>query len=89
MGGPVKILSLLMWVTQFGVSVIFPTCFFLSLGVWLQNRFDLGVWIVIALGILGVMTSVSTAKACLRSLQKAADEVSNRKTPPIAFNDHN
>lgn len=83
-----KILNLLMWVTQFGVSVIFPTCFFLILGVWLQNRFDLGVWIVIALGILGVMTSISTAKACLRSLQKAADEVSDRKDPPIAFNDH-
>ena len=84
-----KYLSLLMWVGQFGFSALFPLCFFLILGVWLQNRFDLGVWIVIALGILGVMTSVSTAKACLRSLQKAADEVSNRKTPPIAFNDHN
>ena len=83
-----KILNLLMWVTQFGVSVIFPTCFFLILGVWLQNRFGLGVWIVIVLGILGVMTSISTAKACLRSLCKAADEVSDRKAPPSAFNDH-
>ena len=83
-----KILNLLMWVTQFGVSVIFPTCFFLIIGVWLQNRFDLGVWIVIALGILGVMTSISTAKACMKSLQKAADEASGKKQPPIAFNDH-
>lgn len=83
-----KILNLLMWVTQFGVSVIFPTCFFLIVAVWLQNRFDLGVWIVIALGILGVMTSVSTAKACLKSLQKAAEEASGSKKPPIAFNDH-
>ena len=83
-----KILNLLMWVTQFGVSVIFPTCFFLIVAVWLQNRFDLGVWIVIALGILGVMTSVSTAKACLKSLQKAAEEASGSKKKPIAFNDH-
>ena len=83
-----KILNLLMWVTQFGVSVIFPTCFFLIVAVWLQNQFDLGVWIVIALGILGVMTSVSTAKACLKSLQKAAEEASGSKKPPIAFNDH-
>ena len=83
-----KILNLLMWVTQFGVSVIFPTGFFLIVAVWLQNRFDLGVWIVIALGILGVMTSVSTAKACLKSLQKAAEEASGSKKPPIAFNDH-
>ena len=83
-----KILNLLMWVTQFGVSVIFPTCFFLIVAVWLQNRFDLGVWIVITLGILGVMTSVSTAKACLKSLQKAAEEASGSKKTPIAFNDH-
>ena len=83
-----KLLNLLLWVTQFGVSVIFPTCFFLILAVWLQNRFQLGVWIVISLGILGVLTSISTTKACMRSLQKAAEEVSDRKEPPIAFNDH-
>lgn len=83
-----KILNLLMWVGQFGLSIIFPTCFFLILAVWLQNRFDLGIWIVFVLGILGVMTSVSTTKSCLRSLRKAAEEASDRKEPPIAFNDH-
>lgn len=83
-----KFLSLLLWVTQFGVSVIFPTCFFLILAVWLQNRFNLGVWIVIVLGILGIITSVSTAKSCLHSLRKAAEEASGKKDPPIAFNDH-
>lgn len=83
-----KILNLLMWVTQFGISIIFPTCFFLILAVWLQNRFGLGVWIVIVLGILGVLTSISTAKSCLLSLRKAAEEASERKEPPIAFNDH-
>ena len=83
-----KFLSLLMWVGQFGISIIFPTCFFLILAIWLQNRFDLGVWIVIALGILGVLTSVSTTRSCLRSLRKAAEEASEHKDPPIAFNDH-
>lgn len=84
-----KYLSLLMWVTQFGISAIFPTCFFLILAVWLQNRFHLGVWIVIVLGILGILTSVSTTKSCLRSLCKAAEEASESKEPPLAFNDHN
>lgn len=84
-----KLLSLLTWVGQFGFSIIFPTCFFLILGVWLQNRFGLGLWIVIVLGILGMMTSVSTTRACLRSLRKAAEEACDPKDPPIAFNDHN
>lgn len=83
-----KILSLLMWVGQFGLSVLFPTVFFLLLGVWLQNKFTLGLWIVLVFGILGVMTSVSTARACLHSLKKAAEEASDRKDPPISFNHH-
>lgn len=83
-----KLLNLLMWVVQFGFSILFPTVFFLILAVWLQNKFSLGVWIVIVLGILGVLTSVSTTRSCLKSLRKAADEVSGRNPPSVAFNDH-
>ena len=83
-----KILNLLMWVGQFGFSVIFPTLFFLLLAVWLQQKFLLGGWIIIAFGILGVLTSISTTKSCLRSLCKAAEEASGSKKPPVGFNDH-
>ena len=83
-----KLLNLLMWVTQFGLSIIFPTLFFLWLAVWLQNKFHLGVWIVVVLGIIGILTSISTTKSCLRSMRKAAQELSDSKEPPIAFNDH-
>lgn len=83
-----KILNLLMWVGQFGFSVIFPTVFFLYLAVWLQHKFSLGAWILILFGILGVLTSISTTKSCLRSMQKAAAEASGEKDRPISFNDH-
>lgn len=83
-----KILSLLIWVGQFGLSCIFPTLFFLILGVWLQQKFQLGVWIVILLGILGIMTSVQTTRSCLASLQKAAEEASDKKDRPVSFNKH-
>lgn len=83
-----KLLSLLMWVTQFGVSIVFPTLVFLWLGVWLQSKFGLGIWILILCGILGLLTSVSTTRSCLRSMRKAAEELSGREEPPIAFNDH-
>ena len=83
-----KILNLLMWVGQFGFSVIFPTVFFLCLAVWLQNRFDLGAWIVILLGLLGILTSVSTTKSCLHSMKKAAEEASGEQKRPLSFNDH-
>lgn len=83
-----KILSLLMWVGQFGFSVIFPTLLFLILAVWLRMKFGLGIWIVAVLGTLGVLTSISTTRSCWRSMQKAAEEASSRKEPPVGFNNH-
>lgn len=83
-----KTLSLLLWVSQFGLSIIFPTLFFLLLAVYLQSRLGLGMWIIYLLGILGILTSVQTAKSCLKALQKAALEASSDKPAPTGFNDH-
>ena len=83
-----KYLSLLMWVTQFGFSVLFPTCFFLMTAVWLREKFGLGMWIVAVLGILGFLTSIATARSCIRSLLKEMERISDRKDSPPAFNDH-
>lgn len=83
-----KLLSLLMWVVQFGLSAIFPTVFFLLLASWLQGRFGLGMWIVVVLGVLGVLTSISTARSCLRSMRRAAEDAGSREQPPVSFNDH-
>lgn len=83
-----KYLNLLMWVGQFGFSILFPTVFFLLLAVWLQEKFGLGMWIVILFGFLGVMTSVSTTRSCLRSLRKAAEEACGNPDRPVSFNDH-
>ena len=83
-----KLLALLMWVGQFGLSAIFPTLFFLLIAVWLQGKFGLGMWIVAVCGVLGILTSISTTRSCLRSLRKAAEEAAGKKQHPISFNDH-
>lgn len=86
-----KFLSLIMWVTQFGVSLVFPTLVFLWLGFWLQGKFGFGVWIVFLCGVIGFLTSISTAKSCWHSMLKAAKECGSQDEhePPVAFNDHN
>ena len=71
-----KYLSLLTWVGQFGFSCLFPTCVFLMLGVYLQGRFQLGVWVVIVLGIIGFLTSITTARSCLHAMRKEIDRIS-------------
>lgn len=83
-----KFIALLMWVGQFGFSAIFPTVFFLLLASWLQGRFGLGMWIMVVFGILGVFTSISTTRSCLRSLRKAAEDAGSRQEHPVSFNDH-
>ena len=74
-----KYLSLLTWVGQFGFSCLFPTCVFLILGVYLQNRFSLGAWVVILLGIIGILTSIRTARICLQSMCKEIERISKKK----------
>ena len=83
-----KFLSMLIWVGQFGFSVLFPLCLFLYSGYWLQNRFGLGLWVMVVCGTVGFLTSISTAKSCLHSLLKARDEASSQNKPPVSFNDH-
>lgn len=83
-----KFIALLVWVGQFGFSVIFPTVFFLLVAVWLRGKFGFGMWIVAVFGVLGILTSISTTRSCLRSLRKAAEEAGDKKEHPISFNDH-
>lgn len=83
-----KFLSLLTWVGQFGFSILFPLCFFLMLGVWLQEQFGFGPWIVLAFGLVGLLTSFSTAKSCLKAILKEVERSGSGTPPPAAFNDH-
>lgn len=83
-----KFLSLIVWVTQFGFSVLFPTCFFVFLAHWLMTKFGMGIWIMAVLGVIGLLTSFSTAKSCVRSLLREIERQSDQKDPPMAFNDH-
>ena len=81
-----KLLELILWVTQFGLSVFIPPCFLLLLANWLQNKFGWGLWCTAVFGILGLLISLSTARANWKAMKKAADR--DRKAPPVSFNDH-
>lgn len=81
-----KTLSLIFWVTQFGLSILFPPCLFLWLATYLQQNHDWGIWTTFAGGILGILVAYSTAKANWRSMRKEAEAGS--QPPPVSFNEH-
>ena len=82
-----KDLHLLVWLTQLGVSVAVPLGAFIWLGVWLRQRFDLGIWVL----LVGIFVGIVCAIDGLRSSLKAMERMSKSKSdepPPVSFNDH-
>ena len=50
-------LRLLGYLTQFGLSVILPPLILVFLGVWLCDRYGIGVWLIVVLLLLGLVSS--------------------------------
>lgn len=84
-----KDLNLIVWLTQLGYSVAFPLAGFTLLAVWLQRRFDLGIWVVLVGIVLGFICAVDGFRNSLKAMDRLSQ---NRKKddapPPVSFNDH-
>ena len=84
-----KNLNLILWLTQLGYSVAFPLAGFTLLAVWLQRRFDLGIWIVLAGVALGLYCAVDGFRSSLKIMERLGREDKNEDAPPpVSFNDH-
>lgn len=82
-----KNLSMLVWLTQLGLSVALPPCGFVFLAHWLRNRFSWGSWIL----WVGIILGVICAFDGLRTSLKAMEQMSKNKkedTKPVSFNEH-
>ena len=82
-----KNLSLLVWLTQLGLSVALPPLCFIGLAVWLRDRWGWGSWVLWVGIILGIYCAVTGFVSTLRSLLHMAED-EKKDPPPTAFNDH-
>ena len=85
-----KDLSLLIWITQLGISVAGPLAGFPLLAVWLRDSLGLGSWVVWVGAIAGVCSAVGGLRDALRYMDRY---IKRKKTgsddaPPVYFNDH-
>lgn len=82
-----KFLKDLVWITQLGFSIVIPLVLFTQGAVWLRDRYDLGVWIVL-LGLgLGLYSAFSAARAFARIYLPKKDP-KKEDEPPISFHEH-
>ena len=83
-----KDFSLLVWLTQLGMSVAVPLAGFIFLSVWLKNTYELGIWVVFIGVFLGLYCAIKGFIQNLKVLSQM-NRKKKPKTPPVFFNDHN
>lgn len=82
-----KNLSMLVWLTQLGLSVALPLGGFVILGVWLKNQFSLGSWVVIVCALIGLICAIDGLRTSLKAMERLAKD-KKEENPPVSFNDH-
>ena len=82
-----KNMTMLVWFTQLGLSVVVPLAGFTWLGVWRRQRFGWGIWVVIVGAVLGLVCAVDGLRTSLKAMDRMAKEDKEEK-PPVSFNDH-
>lgn len=83
-----KDLTLIVWLSQLGLSVAVPLAGFVLLAVWLRDRFGWGQW-VIFVGIgLGLICAIDGLLNSLKSMERLSRRKKDDPPPPVSFNDH-
>lgn len=83
-----KDLSLLVWLTQLGLSVAVPLAGFVLLAVWLRSRFGLGDWVLWAGIVLGLVSAIDGLRTSLKALSRLSRNRQDPEPPSVSFNDH-
>ncbi len=82
-----KDLTLLVWLTQLGLSTAIPLAGFVLLALWLRSSFGWGDWVLWAGIALGVITAIDGFRTSLKAMERLGRR-KGEDPPPVSFNDH-
>lgn len=82
-----KNLSLIIWITQLGLSVAVPPACFILLAVWLREQQGWGGWVIWVGIALGIYSAVEGLRSSLKAMERLSAKKKD-KQPPISFNEH-
>ncbi len=83
-----KDFTLLIWLTQLGLSIALPLAGFIFLALWLQRSFGWGNWILWIGILLGAAAAIDGFRHALRTMEHMRSSKSSDDPPPVSFNEH-
>lgn len=83
-----KDLTLIVWLTQLGLSTALPLGGFILLAVWLSNQFGWGDWVVWVGIVLGILSAIDGFIQSARALSRLTKRKKDSEPPAVSFNDH-
>ena len=83
-----KNLSMIVWLTQLGLSVALPPVGFILLAVWLRDRFAWGNWVIWVAIVLGIVGAINGLRDSMQALERLSRKDRKEPLPPVSFNDH-
>lgn len=82
-----KNLSMIVWLTQLGMSVALPPVGFILLALWLRDSCGWGGWVLWTGIIVGIICAVDGLRVSLKAMEKMSGN-KDQQVPPVSFNDH-
>jgi hypothetical protein len=83
-----KDLTLIVWLTQFGLNVALPPVCFVLLAIWLRDYFGWGGWVLWVGIALGVYSAIEGLISSVKLLQRLGKKKKDPDPPAVSFNDH-
>ena len=80
--------SLLIWIPQFAISVVFPLILFLMLAVWLRDSCVWGGWVIAAGIVCGLVTAAIGFRDTIRAMLASSGHKKESRDPGVSFNSH-
>lgn len=71
-GAAVKNLTMIVWLTQLGLSVAMPPAGCIIAAVWLRQQYGLGAWVLIVGILLGLAGAVDGLRVSLKAMDRLA-----------------
>lgn len=80
--------TLLVFLSQLGLSVALPLAGFIWLAAYLHSRCGWGVWVLFVGVGLGLFCAIDGLRVSLKTMERLSRDKKPPKEPPISFNEH-